>query len=555
MRRLWLFDVDGTLIHAHGLGRRALDLAFAARYGWAEATAGVDFAGGTDPWIVAQVFARRGLAPPELAELRAFLADYGRAVEEEARGPGARATVLPGVVALLEALAAREARGRKILLTGNCSAGARVKLALSGLSAHFACGAYGDELVQREDLLPLALERTLETYGERFQPEQAVVGDSLRDVDVARAHGAVAVAVATGWWSARRSRPPAPTSCWTTSRTSPGCSRSSGRPERVSSRAGGALVKVFVTRALPGDALARLEAHPGVERVEVSPHDRPLTAAELRQGLEGAQVAITQLVDRLDQDLLQAAPDLKLVCNYAVGVNNVDLEAARARGVVVCNTPDVLTEASADLTWALLLGVARRVVEGDRLVRSGGFTGWAPELLLGSAVAGKTLGVVGLGRIGSAVARRAQGFGMRVLYTSRSPKDVAWERVELEALLREADFVCLHPPLTPETQHLLDAERLALMKPSAYLINLSRGPVVDEAALVRALRAGELAGAALDVFEREPELEPGLAELPNVLLAPHLGSATVETRHAMADLAVANVEDFLAGRPPRTRVP
>ncbi|MCA8921414.1 MAG: D-glycerate dehydrogenase [Planctomycetes bacterium] len=312
-------------------------------------------------------------------------------------------------------------------------------------------------------------------------------------------------------------------------------------------------MKVFVTRALPGEALARLADRPGVA-LEVSPHDRPASLEELRAGLADAEVAITQLTDRLDAALLDAAPRPRLVCNYAVGVNNVDLEAARARGITVCNTPDVLTEASADMTWALLLAAARRVVEGDRVVRSGGFTGWAPELLLGAAVAGRTLGVVGLGRIGAAVARRAAGFSMRVLYTSRSPKQVPWERVSLEALLAEADFVCLHPPLTPETRHLIDAERLALMKPTAYLINLSRGPVVDERALVEALRAGEIAGAALDVFEREPALTPGLAELERVVLAPHLGSATREAREAMAELVVANVEDLLEGRRPRTRV-
>lgn len=312
-------------------------------------------------------------------------------------------------------------------------------------------------------------------------------------------------------------------------------------------------MKIFVTRTLPGDALERLAARPDVELV-VSPHDRPLTRAELRQGLAAAEVAVTQLVDRLDAELLDAAPGLKLVCNYAVGVNNVDLEAARARGVAVCNTPDVLTAASADLTWALLLAVARRIVEGDRMVREGRFRGWAPQLLLGSAVAGRTLGVVGLGRIGAAVARRAAGFDMRVLYSSRTPKDVAWEQVSLERLLGESDFVCLHPPLTPETHHLLDAERLRLMKPSAYLINLSRGPVVDEQALIDALRAGTIAGAALDVFEREPELTPGLAELENVVLAPHLGSATTEARHAMAELVRSNVEAHLEGLPLRTPV-
>ena len=202
MKRLWLFDVDGTLINAHGLGRRALERAFLERYGWERATEGVSFAGGTDPWIVGQVFARRGLEPPPLGELRAFLALYAGFLAAEAQAPGARAEVLPGVPALLEALGQRTARGRQVVLTGNCAAGAQVKLELAGLHGHFACGAYGDEAVQREDLLPIALERAAETFGERFEPARAVVvGDSLRDIDVARAHGAKAVAVATGWVS------------------------------------------------------------------------------------------------------------------------------------------------------------------------------------------------------------------------------------------------------------------------------------------------------------------------------------------------------------------
>jgi len=199
-RRLWLFDVDGTLLHSHGLGRRALDRTFAARYGWERATEGVSFAGGTDPWIVGQVFAKQGLPPPEVAELRGFLAAYAEEVGREARAPHTRTTVLPGVPRLLQTLAGLPQRGRQALLTGNCSAGARVKLELSGLQDFFACGAFGDEAVQREDLLPQALERCAAAWGERFDAEQVViVGDSLRDIDVARAHGATVLAVATGW--------------------------------------------------------------------------------------------------------------------------------------------------------------------------------------------------------------------------------------------------------------------------------------------------------------------------------------------------------------------
>lgn len=317
------------------------------------------------------------------------------------------------------------------------------------------------------------------------------------------------------------------------------------------------MTRVFVSRALPAGPLEALAAESGLE-LEVSPHDRAATRAELLAGVAEAEVLVSQLLDPIDAELIAAAPKLRLICNYAVGYNNVDAEAARARGVVVCNTPDVLTEASADLTWALILAVTRRVLEGDRLTRAGEFKGWAPQLLLGTELMGKTLGIVGLGRIGRAVARRAKGFGLRLLYTGRSEKPADQSEgaryVGLEELLRESDLVCLHCPLTPETQHLLNAERLGWLKPSAYLINMARGPVVDEAALVAALREGRLAGAGLDVYEREPALEPGLADLDSVVLLPHLGSATHETRLAMAQIVADNVADLLAGRPPRTRV-
>jgi len=317
------------------------------------------------------------------------------------------------------------------------------------------------------------------------------------------------------------------------------------------------MTRVFVSRALPEGPLEALAAEAELT-LEVSPHDRPATRDELRAGLAEAEVLVSQLLDPIDAELLASAPKLRLICNYAVGINNVDLEAARARGITVSNTPDVLTEASADLTWALILSLTRRVLEGDRLTRAGGFQGWAPQLLLGTELCGKTLGIVGLGRIGRAVARRARGFGLQVCYTGRSQKPAEESEgaryLGLEELLRGSDLVCLHCPLTPETHHLLDAERLGWLKPSAYLINMARGPVVDEAALVAALRDQRLAGAGLDVYEREPLLEPGLAELDSVVLLPHLGSATRETRLAMAQIVADNVRDHLAGRPPRTRV-
>jgi len=253
--------------------------------------------------------------------------------------------------------------------------------------------------------------------------------------------------------------------------------------------------------------------------------------------------------------VLDACPGLKVVANVAVGYNNVDVAAAQARGVIVTNTPDVLTETSADLTWALILGITRRVVEGDRLIRAGGWKGWALDFMLGSDLRGKQLGVIGFGRIGQAVAARASAFGMRVAYQSRKvvgPPD--YQPMAYDRLIATSDVVSLHCPLTDETRHLIDQKSLARMKRSAYLINTSRGPVVDESALVWALKNRIIAGAALDVFENEPSVHPELKTLENVVLAPHLGSATTETRTAMADLAVHNVIAVLSGNPPLTPV-
>lgn len=314
--------------------------------------------------------------------------------------------------------------------------------------------------------------------------------------------------------------------------------------------------EVAVTSPLPGRALDRLaERH----AVRVRPDGPALSGRDLAAFVGGAQAVICLLGDSVAAEVFALCPRLVLVANYAVGVNNIDVEAARTSGVWVTNTPDVLTEATADLTWALILAVARRVVEGDRLVRGGDFSGWKPALLLGAGLQGKTLGIVGMGRIGRAVARRAAGFGMWVCYHSHRegrPRDGAEaESVSgLDVLLARSDVLSLHCPLTPQTRHLLDERRLRLLPRGAIVVNTSRGEVVDEEALARVLASGHLGGVGLDVYEREPEVHPVLLGHPGSVLLPHLGSATGEARAAMADLAVDNVLAVLAGKPPLTPV-
>src|SRR5438105_2456600 len=286
-----------------------------------------------------------------------------------------------------------------------------------------------------------------------------------------------------------------------------------------------------------------------------------LSKSELMARLRGKDGLICHIISTIDDEVLAAAPTVKVVANVAVGYNNIDVAAARRRGVVVTNTPDVLTETTADFTWALLMATARRVVEADHFARSGQWQRWEWDLLWGADVHGKTLGVVGFGRIARAVARRALGFNMRVLYQDALRADVAVERelratrMDLEPLLAEADFVSLHTPLLPETRHLMNERTLRLMKKSAVLVNAARGPVVDEGALVRALKEGWIAGAGLDVFEEEPKVHPGLAPLKNVVLAPHIASASFDTRLAMATLAVRNCLAVLDGKPALTPVP
>lgn len=314
------------------------------------------------------------------------------------------------------------------------------------------------------------------------------------------------------------------------------------------------MTKIVVTRPVPGDALAPLA---GLGEVTVAGRDRVMTPAQLRTAVVGADALITTLNDRVDAEVLSAAgPQLRLVANMAVGYDNFDGSAFLTHGAIATNTPGVLVEATADLTMALLLDVTRRVSEGDRIIRSGQQWSWDLGFLLGTGLQGRRLGIVGMGAIGQAVAARAVAFGMEVIHHSRRGPDVvgASRRTELAEVLGTSDIVSLHCPLTPETHHLIDDDALSGMKSAAYLINTARGPVVDEAALCRALRRGSIAGAALDVYEDEPRVYPGLLELENVVLAPHLGSATTETRTRMAAVAVANVVAVLSGRMPMTPI-
>ncbi len=318
--------------------------------------------------------------------------------------------------------------------------------------------------------------------------------------------------------------------------------------------------KVIVTRRWPAPVERELTRH---FDVELNAEDRPLSAAELKQALTRTDALFPTVTDRIDADLL-AVDGLRcrLIGNFGVGFNNIDVEAAKTRGVVVTNTPDVLTDATADLAMALLLAVARRVGEGERLVRSGGWTGWRPTHMMGTQVTGMTLGLVGLGRIGGAVAKKAgRGFDMKVLaYDPMPPKPDRLAELgvtlvdRLEDVFEQSDAVSIHCPATPENRHLVDERRLGLMRRDAFLINTARGDVVDERALVQALAAGRIAGAGLDVFEREPEVTPELLTMENVVLLPHLGSATTATRIAMGMRVLDNARAFFAGREPPDRV-
>jgi len=307
---------------------------------------------------------------------------------------------------------------------------------------------------------------------------------------------------------------------------------------------------LYLSRLLPDPVMAKIRER---YRLVEEPGDVSPSPSALQAGLREAVAAIVTLSERIDGDTLVGASRLRILANYAVGYNNVDLTAAHGRGVIVTNTPDVLTDATADLTWALLLATARRVVEGDALVRAGGWTGWTATQLLGAEVAGRTLGIIGMGRIGQAVAQRAAGFRMRVLYQARRPipppLSGTWELRTLSEVLRQADFISIHVPLTDTTRHLIGRAELALMRQTAVLINTARGPIVDEAALVEALQKRTLAGAGLDVYEEEPRIHPRLLVLPQVVLLPHLGSATWSARIQMGMICLQNIEAVLGGRP------
>jgi glyoxylate reductase len=312
--------------------------------------------------------------------------------------------------------------------------------------------------------------------------------------------------------------------------------------------------KLYLTRLLPDKVMDMIQ-----ERFEVrlNEEDRAVTREELITGIKWCDALLCLLSDKIDAELLSSNPNLKCVSNYAVGYNNVDIPAATKLGIAVCNTPGVLTEATADLAWALMLAVARRIPECDVYTRQGRFEGWAPKLMQGYDLFGATLGVIGAGRIGSAVAKRAIGFDMKVLYYNRSVKQIENRdalQVELDYLLQESDFISLNIPYNSETHHLIGEREFAIMKKNAILINTARGACIDESALVSALKEGVIAGAGLDVYEQEPEISPELLEMPNVVLLPHIGSATYTTRTRMGLLAVKNILDVLGGKMPKAIV-
>lgn len=315
--------------------------------------------------------------------------------------------------------------------------------------------------------------------------------------------------------------------------------------------------QIYCTAKIP-DAGPDLLRERGLN-VQIYDKDTAAPPSEIAAGLKNADALICLLSDSIDANIIHSAPRLKIIANYAAGYNNIDLSAAQEKGIIVTNTPDVLTAATADLTWALILAVSKRISESEQYLRQGYFKGWRPKLMLGGDVSGKTIGIVGAGRIGQAVARRAVGFDMRVLYHSRKQNTEfeASQNVEylsLNELLAESDFISLHCPLSPETHHLINAQNISLIKKSAYLINTARGPVVDEQALIATLKSGQLAGAGFDVYEHEPMVPQSLLELDNVVLLPHIGSATHETRDEMARICARNIIEVLEGRPALTPV-
>ncbi|MCF7793884.1 MAG: D-glycerate dehydrogenase [Candidatus Cloacimonetes bacterium] len=307
--------------------------------------------------------------------------------------------------------------------------------------------------------------------------------------------------------------------------------------------------KIFVTRLLPKPAMELLET---TFEVKVNPHDRVLTKDEILEGTKWCDILLCLLTDTIDAEIIKCNPKLKAIVNYAVGFNNIDVKTATKLKIPVTNTPGVLTETTADLTWSLIMSVSRNLYKSEKFLRDGNFKGWGPMLLLGSDIHGKTLGIIGAGRIGTAVAKRAVGFDMKIIYTDINEMKVDFpvEKISLDELLKEADYVTIHVPLLPETKHLIGERELKLMKNSAYLINSARGPIVDEKVLAKALKEGWIGGAGLDVYENEPEVEPELLECENAVLLPHLGSATWETRTNMGLIAAKNAIAISEGKIP-----
>ena len=319
------------------------------------------------------------------------------------------------------------------------------------------------------------------------------------------------------------------------------------------------MAKILVTRKIPGDHLNRLKE--AGHEVEISEFSRALTPEELLEKVKGVEGLLSLLTDRIDGDLMDAAgPQLKIISNYAVGFDNIDVKAATDRQIVVANTPcEEVNEAVAELTWALMLSISRRIVEADEATRRGGYKGWEPDIFLGTDLIGKTLGIVGLGRIGSMVARRAKGYNMTVLYNKRSPDPEAESELgvqfcSLDELLAKSDFVSLHVPLTDETRHMMNKDNFAKMKQGSYLINTARGAIVDEHDLVEALKSGHLVGAGLDVYDNEPNIDPELLVMPNTITTPHIASATYAARNKMGTLAIDALLDGFSGKKPQNLV-
>jgi glyoxylate reductase len=312
--------------------------------------------------------------------------------------------------------------------------------------------------------------------------------------------------------------------------------------------------KVYLTRRIPDEGIALLKKQN--YHLVINPLDKPVPRKILLQEIKNIDGILCMLSDRIDRRVIDTAQRLKVISNYAVGYDNIDVHYASKKGIIITNTPGVLTEATAEVTWALIFAIARRVAEADRFVRQGKFKVWSPTLLLGRLLTGKILGIVGAGRIGQAVAKKASAFGMKIIYYNRRAKtsfekQTQAKKASLETILKNADFVSIHLPLTEETKHFIGAKELRMMKDTAYLINVARGPIVDESALVSALKTKIIAGAGLDVYEKEPDVHQDLVKLDNVVLLPHLGSATIETRTEMAIIAAENLIAVLQDKKPR----